>query len=225
MVKAATGAGLVFFCNPNNPTGTAHSADVIEDLVRRVKRNSPETFIHIDEAYLDYTFDPAVKTAAPLTQEFPGVFISRSFSKAHGMAGLRVGYAIGPEETVSAIRDTWHLGSMNTLSAAAAIASITDPGHIEEERIVNARIREFTIAAFREMGFEVPDSHTNHIFVNLGRPASEFREAALERGVRVGRDFPPMEQTHSRISARGRGRRWRLPFGCSETCCPSRLAR
>ena len=200
MAEAANRAGLVFLCNPNNPTGTAHSADVVEGFIRRVKRVSPETIIHVDEAYLDYTFDSMVKTAAPLTQEFPGVFISRSYSKAHGMAGLRVGYAIGPAETVGAIRDAWHLGSMNTLSAAAAIASITDPGHISEEREENARIRDFTISAFRDMGFEVPDSHTNHIFVNLERPASVFRAACLEQGVRVGRDFPPMEQTHSRIS-------------------------
>ena len=200
MAEAATGAGMVFFCNPNNPTGTVHPESAVEDFVRRVMRNSPDTKILIDEAYIDYTFDSAVKTAAPLTQEFSSVFITRSFSKAHGMAGLRIGYAIGQPETLRAISSAWNLGSMNTLSAAAAIASITDPGHIAEERRENARIREFTISAFRDMGFEVPDSHTNHIFVGLGRPASEFRAACLERSVRVGRDFPPMEQTHCRIS-------------------------
>ena len=200
MAAAAPGAGMVFFCNPNNPTGTVHSASAVEDFVRRVMRNSPETKILIDEAYIDYTFDSAVRTAAPLTQEFPSVFITRSFSKAHGMAGLRVGYAIGQPETLGAIATAWNLGSMNTLSAAAAIASITDPGHIAEERQENAHIREFTLSAFREMGFTAPDSHTNHIFVDLGRPASDFRAACLEQNVRVGRDFPPMEQTHSRIS-------------------------
>ena len=200
MADAANGGGMVFFCNPNNPTGTAHPASVVEDFVRRVKRSSPDTSILIDEAYIDYTLDPAVKTAAALTQELPGVFITRSFSKAHGMAGLRVGYAIGQDDTVRAISRAWNLGSMNTLSAAAAIASIKDQGHIAEEREENGRIREFTVSAFRDMGFEVADSHTNYIFVDLGRPASEFRSACLEQGVRVGRDFPPMEQTHSRIS-------------------------
>ena len=200
MAEAADGAGMVFFCNPNNPTGTAHSATAVETFVRRVMRNSPATKILIDEAYIDYVHDSDVKTAAPLTQEFPSVFITRSFSKAHGMAGLRVGYAIGQEETLDAISRAWNLGSMNTLSAAAAIASITDPGHIAEEREENARIRQFVLSAFRDLGFEAPDSHTNHIFVDLGRPASEFREACLEQSVRVGRDFPPMEHTHSRIS-------------------------
>ena len=200
MAEAATGAGMVFFCNPNNPTGTVHTATAVEAFVRRVMRASPDTRILIDEAYIDYTFDSAVKTAAPLTQEFPSVFVTRSMSKAHGMAGLRVGYAIGQEETLSAISQAWNLGSMNTLSAAAAIASLTDPGHIAEERQENARVREFTLSAFRDLGFKAPDSHTNHIFVDLGRPASEFREACLEQKVRVSRDFPPMEQTHSRIS-------------------------
>ena len=200
MADAAAGAGMVFFCNPNNPTGTAHPAAVVEHFVRRVMRDSPSTKILIDEAYIDYTFDPDVKTAAPLTQEFPSVFITRSFSKAYGMAGLRVGYAIGREETLDAISEVWNLGSMNTLSAAAAIASLEDPGHIDEERQENARIRAFTLSAFRDMGFEAPESHTNHIFIDLGRPASEFRDLCLEQNVRVGRDFPPMEHTHSRIS-------------------------
>jgi histidinol-phosphate aminotransferase len=200
MADRAVGAGLVFFCNPNNPTGTAHQADVVEQFVRQVKTRSPETAILIDEAYIEYAYDPAIQTAAPLALEFPGVFITRSLSKAHGMAGLRVGYAVGQEETIDAIGGAWNLGSMNTLSAAAATASLRDTQHIADERAENARIREFTIAAFRDLGFDTADSHTNCLFVNLDRPASAFRDACLERGVRVGRDFPPMEQTHSRIS-------------------------
>lgn len=200
MADAARGAGMVFVCNPNNPTGTAHPAAAIERFVRYVKRDSPETAILIDEAYLDYAFDPEVRTTAPLALEFPGVFITRSFSKAHGMAGLRVGYAIGQPETVSAIDEAWELGSMNTLSAAAAASSLRDTDHIAEERRENARIRDYTLTAFRDMGFEAPDSHTNFVFVDLRRPASDFRDACLERGVRVGRDFAPLEHRYSRIS-------------------------
>lgn len=200
MADAAEGAGMVFFCNPNNPTGTAHPAAAVEDFVRQVKRRSPETAVLLDEAYIDYAHDPAVKTAAPLALELPGVFITRSFSKAHGMAGLRVGYAVAREETLRAIREAWNLGDLNTLSAAAAMASLNDSDHIEEERKENARIRDFTAQAFREMGYEVPDSHTSFIFPELGFPASDFREDCLDEGVRVGRDFPPMERTHCRIS-------------------------
>ena len=200
MATAARGAGMVFLCNPNNPTGTAHSAAAVEAFLRRVKRESPETAILVDEAYLDYAYDSSVRTSIPLTLQLPGVFVTRSMSKAHGMAGLRVGYAIGQEETLRTISGAWELGSMNTLSAAAAAASLRDTDHIADERRENARIRDFTLQAFRDLGYEAPDTHANFVFVDLGRPAAEFRDACLEQGVRVGRDFPPLERTHCRIS-------------------------
>jgi histidinol-phosphate aminotransferase len=200
MAEAAKGAGLIFFCNPNNPTGTAYNFAAVDQFVRRVKRDSPNTAILIDEAYIDYTYDPAVKTAAPLASELPGVFIARTYSKAHGMAGLRLGYAIGQPATVRAMQQAWHLGSMNTLTAAAGIVSLRDLAHMQEERAENARVRDFTLQSFRKMGFEAADCHTNCIFIDLGRPASEFRDASRKMGVMVGRDFPPFEKTHSRIS-------------------------
>jgi histidinol-phosphate aminotransferase len=200
MATAARGAGMVFLCNPNNPTGTAHPAADVEAFLRRVKRDSPETAVLVDEAYLDYAYDPAVRTVIPLALELPGVFVTRSMSKAHGMAGLRVGYALGQPETVQKISAAWELGSMNTLSAAAAAASLRDAAHIEDERRENARVREFTLQAFRDMGYQAPDTHANFVFLDLGRTAAAFRDACLEGGVRVGRDFPPLERTHSRIS-------------------------
>jgi histidinol-phosphate aminotransferase len=200
MATAAVGAGLVYFCNPNNPTGTAHNAAAVERFVRRITRESPDTVIHIDEAYMDYTHDAAVSTASALTQELPRVFISKSLSKAHGMAGLRIGYGVGQQPTVSAIAQASSLGSMNTLSAAAAIASLEDPSHIEAEVAENARVRDFTLQSFRKLGYEANEPHTNHVFLDLGRPASRFREACRALGVEVGRDFPPMESTHTRVS-------------------------
>ena len=69
MAAAASGAGMVYICNPNNPSGTAHNAAAIEKFVRRVKASSPQTAILLDEAYIDYAHDPAIKTAAPLAKE------------------------------------------------------------------------------------------------------------------------------------------------------------
>ena len=200
MADAATGAGMIFFCNPNNPTGTVHNYAAVEQFVRKVKQRSPQTKILIDEAYIDYVHDPGVKTAVPLATELPGVFVTRSYSKAHGMAGLRLGYAIGQPETLKAISGAWNLGSVNTLTAAAGIASLRDAKHIEEERAENARVRDFTLSAFKSLGYEGADSHTNCIFVDLKRPASQFREACAALKVSVGRDFPPFEKTHSRIT-------------------------
>ena len=198
--EAAVGAGLVYFCNPNNPTGTVHSPEAVETFIRRVQRESPNTKMLIDEAYINYAADDAMQTALPLAMEFENVFITRSFSKAHGMAGLRVGYALGQKATLDAVSSAWGMGDVNMLSAIAAITAFKDKAHIEWERQENTEIRAFVVAAFNDMGYEVPNSHTNHIFVNLRRPAKEFRDACLENKILVGRDFPPFEQTHCRIS-------------------------
>ncbi len=200
LAGAAPGAGLIYFCNPNNPTGTAHGPDAVERFVRRVMREAPGTMIHIDEAYIDYAKPGAIETALPLALEFENVFITRSFSKAHGITGLRVGYALGQEQTLARIHGAWGMGDVNMLGAIAALTALEDKEHIAREVQENAEIRDMVIGAFREMGFEVGDSNTNHIFVNIRRPAREFREACLENKVLVGRDFPPVEKTHCRIS-------------------------
>lgn len=202
MADAAEGAGMVFVCNPNNPTGTAHTAAAVEGFIRDVRRRSPGTGILVDEAYIDYAQGQGITTLIPLAIEIPGVCVTRSFSKAHGLAGLRLGYAIAQPETVRTISDAWCLGSINvsTLSAVAAIASLRDPRHIEAERIENMRVREFTLEAFQRLGYQAAESHTNYLFVDVRRPARAFRTACAGLHVRVGRDFPPYEKTHCRIS-------------------------
>ncbi len=200
LAGAAPGAGLLYFCNPNNPTGTVHGPAAVERFVRRVMAEAPNTMIHIDEAYINYTKPGAMETALPLALEFENVFITRSFSKAHGLAGLRIGYALAQEQTLAKIRDVWGMGDVNMLGAIAALTALEDKEHIAWEAQENAEIREIVVGAFNEMGFEVGDSNTNHIFVNLRRPAREFRQACLEHKVLVGRDFPPLENTHCRIS-------------------------
>lgn len=200
LAAAAPGAGLLYLCNPNNPTGTVHGPAAVEAFVRRVMREAPGTMIHIDEAYINYAKPGAIETALPLALEFENVFITRSFSKAHGMAGLRVGYALGQEQTLAKIRGAWGMGDVNMLGAIAALTALEDKEHIAWEAQENAEIRDMVVGAFNDMGYQVGDSNTNHIFVNLGRPAREFREACLEQKVLVGRDFPPLQNTHCRIS-------------------------
>jgi len=200
MIRASLGAGLVFLCNPNNPTSSVASTAEVEQTVRTIKQRSPETGILIDEAYLEYATAPGSGTLAKLALELPGVFISRTFSKAYGMAGMRMGYGIGQPETMSKVGRAWGLGDINELQAVAGIAALKDTAHMDWERQENKRVRDWTQAQFREMGFETPESQTNFIFVNIRRPAVEFRDACAARGVSVGRDFPPMEKSYARIS-------------------------
>jgi histidinol-phosphate aminotransferase len=200
MIAASTGAGLVFVCNPNNPTATVHSADRITDAVTRIETASPDTVILIDEAYHDYVTDPAYQSAIPLAASHRNVIVARTMSKAHGMAGMRVGYGVGQPEVVA--RLTQWLTPFNTSAAgiAASVASLQNDAGITAEQARNEEARRFTIDFFKSENYEATDSQTNFIFVKLGRPAEGFRNACAEQGVGVGRDFPPMEKTHCRIS-------------------------
>ena len=200
MVSASAGAGLVFFCNPNNPTATVHGAKAVTDFVERVRRASPDTVILIDEAYHDYVTDPAYQTAVPLALATPNVLVSRTFSKAYGMAGMRIGYGIGRADTMKRLAAFKMPYNVSVLGVAAATASLKDAAHIDRERARNTEALRFTVRALDEMGCKSTDSHTNFLFVDVGRPAREFREACARQGVMVGRDFPPFEKTHARIS-------------------------
>ena len=200
MIRASIGAGLVFLCNPNNPTSTVQTSADVEQTVRTIKQRSPETGILIDEAYLEYATKPGAFTMAKLALELPGVFVSRTFSKAYGMAGMRMGYAIGQPDTVRKVGNAWGLGSINELQAVAGIAALGDKEHMQWEKMENKRVRDWTQGQFKAMGFESPASETNFIFVNIRRPAVEFRDGCRAQGVAVGRDFPPMEKTYARIS-------------------------
>jgi histidinol-phosphate aminotransferase len=200
MAKAARWSGLVFFCNPNNPTGGVHTAKAVSEFVGRVLRESPETAILIDEAYHDYVTDPGYATAISLALEHPNVFVTRTLSKAYGMAGLRVGYAIGQARTMEAFNRWAITFNQNSLSVAAAVASLADPAHIEAERARNTEVRTFTTGFFQKLGYRVLPSETNFVLVELGRPAKEFRDACAKEKVLVGRDFPPLEKTHARVS-------------------------
>lgn len=200
MAGAAMGAGLVFLCNPNNPTGTVHSLADVTDFVDFVKKESPYTAILLDEAYYDYVTDKSFDTGAGLAMKYRDVFVGRTFSKAFGMAGLRIGYAYGQKDTVAKLAPLALTFGASILSIAAAMGSIEDPEYIRNEVKRNDAARQFTLDFFSNNGLDPVPSQTNFIFVNIGRSAKSFREACAEKGIMVGRDFPPYEDSHARIS-------------------------
>jgi histidinol-phosphate aminotransferase len=200
MIATVRGAGLVFLNNPNNPTATVHGIKVVADFVERVRRISPDTVILIDEAYHDYVTDPAYETAVPLALATPNVFVARTFSKAYGMAGMRIGYAVGQSDTIKPLNRLKMPYNVSVLGVGAAIASLNDPQHIADERARNTAVRAFTVKALEDLGCKATDSQANFIFVDIGRPAKEFRDACAKSWVQVGRDFPPFENSHCRIS-------------------------
>ncbi|MBM3781668.1 MAG: aminotransferase class I/II-fold pyridoxal phosphate-dependent enzyme [Acidobacteria bacterium] len=200
MVEASKGAGLVFFCNPNNPTATVHGKSAAVDLVKAIRAASPETVILIDEAYHDYVTDPAYGSMIDVALATPNVFVTRTFSKAYGMAGLRAGYAIGHAPTVKSIAAYKMPYGLGTLTLGGAIVGFANDAHIASERKRNTEVRNFTVKAFADMGVTATDSQTNFLFLDIKRPAAGFRDACRAQGVLVGRDFPPYEKTHVRVS-------------------------
>ncbi|MGH9349186.1 MAG: pyridoxal phosphate-dependent aminotransferase [Vicinamibacterales bacterium] len=200
MVAAVKGAGLVFFCNPNNPTATVHGATAVADFIKEVRQQSPDTVILLDEAYHDYVTDTSYKTAIDLALATPNVFVTRTFSKAYGMAGLRVGYAIGSAPVIKQLARFKMPYNVSVPGIAAGITSLGNQAHIDRESARNTEVRAFTARAFDRMGFKATDSHANFLFIDLRRPTKPFRDACAQEGVLVGRDFPPYEKTHCRIS-------------------------
>jgi len=204
MAAAAKGAGLVFYCNPNNPTATYVGAKATRAFLEKVSSTSPDTTVLVDEAYFDYVTDPDHETHIPVALENPRVIVARTFSKAYGMAGLRQGYAIAHPDTIKKMREWTHssgTGSLNVFGMAAATVAIgQDASFTANERARNKAVREMVSKWFTDRGMKPTDCQANFMFVNIGTPAKAFREACRAKGVMVARDFPPFEKTHARIT-------------------------
>jgi histidinol-phosphate aminotransferase len=116
------------------------------------------------------------------------------------MAGMRIGYAMGQPEIIRTLSSWLMPYNVSAMALGAAHASLSDEAGIAREQQRNTAVRQFTLDFFRNAGFETTDSQTNFVFIKLGRPAGEFRDACREQGISVGREFPPMEKEWARIS-------------------------
>lgn len=199
MAVAARGAGLVYFCNPNNPTATVHSKSDVVAFVETLNRTSPRTTVLVDEAYFEYVEDPSYGTVIPLAVANPRVVVLRTFSKVFGMAGLRVGYAIARPEVLAKMSQ-WTLGSNVTqLTLVAAVAALKDSAHITDEVRRYREVKDFTRKFFADAGFTMSAGEANFMMVDVRRSAATFKSDCLRRGLAVGRTFPSLPN-HSRIT-------------------------
>jgi histidinol-phosphate aminotransferase len=199
MALEAPRAGLVYVCNPNNPTATVLSASAMGAFVERVYRAVPQPAVLVDEAYHDYVDDTSYKTSIPLAVAHRNVIVSRTCSKIHGLAGLRCGYAIAHADTIARLARFKLETGVNQLAIAAARATLGDQERIERERTINRETRELTRRMFEMLGCASAPSDTNFILVELRRDSRLFRDACRRDGVAVGRPFPPLDN-HVRIS-------------------------
>ena len=199
MEAASPGAGVVFLCNPNNPTGTAYPVSDVLAFIERVHRRNPSCTVLVDEAYFEYCDLPGYGTAIPAALANPRIIVARTFSKVFGLAGMRVGYAIAHADTIKQL-EPWRLqNSISALSSAAAAASCDLGDHIREQQRLNQEARRFTLQALGDAGFRARPTYTNFVMTDIGRDAKAFQAACLAKGVAIGRPFPPLD-THARIS-------------------------
>ena len=199
MEAAAKDAGLVFFCNPNNPTGTTWPTKDVEAMVDRLAAASPDTVVLVDEAYAHFVERSDYASLAPRATRDKRLLVMRTFSKVYGLAGLRIGYAIGHKDTIASLRRSTTSGMIPVTSAAAAIAALKDAALVGQQVQRNNETRASITKVFQDLGCVVAPSDANFILVDVKRSPEEFQAACRAQGVLVGRPFPGLK-THSRIS-------------------------
>ncbi|MEM7417133.1 MAG: aminotransferase class I/II-fold pyridoxal phosphate-dependent enzyme [Gemmatimonadota bacterium] len=187
---------VVYFCNPNNPTGTITSAADIDAWISE----APETTTFLmDEAYLEYVTDDRYWDALRWIEQKPNVVVIRTFSKIFGMAGLRVGFAVSHETTAARLAEHAIQNSPNVLAGAAAIASLRDEGIVERSIAVNEESKAIVHTTLDELGLEYLPTNTNFIMHKINGDLPTYRERMASEGLLVGRNFPPMID-HNRLS-------------------------
>lgn len=199
MLRHARGAGLVFLCNPNNPTGHVYGEREVTAFVRAVLAADPEVIVLVDEAYHEFVDDPSYASALPLIARHPRVVVSRTFSKIYGIAGLRIGYAFGQPATLAHMDRLRLPNGIGALSQDAAIAALAEPAQLRLEQERNREARTWTTRWFADAGYAVVPSQANFVLVDIRRDCGTFRDACAAQGVAVGRPFPPL-MNHTRIS-------------------------
>jgi histidinol-phosphate aminotransferase len=171
---------LLYLANPNNPTGTWFGVDALADFAARVPG---EVVIVVDEAYAELTDAPDYASGLGLLDAHPNLVVTRTFSKAYGLAGLRVGYLLGTPGLVAVMERVRESFNVNGPALAACEAALGDHGHLHEVRVRNAGQREALSVALRERGLEVFPSQTNFVLAGFGRDATPIELALTAHGV------------------------------------------
>lgn len=181
-----TGARMVLVCSPNNPTGTAVSASELDEFVAAVPR---DCLIVLDEAYAEFNDDPDAPDSMALALERPNVIVLRTFSKAHGLAGIRVGFCVAPDEVAEAMRRIALPFTVSAVAESAAMAAL-DAWPRQQLRVAEiiARREQFT-AELAQAGFDISCSRANFVWLPLGERSAELDETLRDRGISV-RTFP-----------------------------------
>ena len=192
MVGASPNAGVLYICNPNNPTGTLTSR---EDILWATQHKPKGSILLIDEAYIHFSTEPS---SIDLVTQGKDVIILRTFSKIYGMAGIRCGVAMGRPDLLDKLQ-RYGMNPMPVTAAAAANASLQDAALVEERRQINAGVRTNTFAWLQTNGWRYTPSVSNCFMIDTGHSGKQVIAAMQERNVFIGRTWPAWPN-HVRIS-------------------------
>jgi histidinol-phosphate aminotransferase len=171
---------LVYLANPNNPTGTWCPSSELESFLAALP---PDVLVVVDEAYIEYADDPALESAAGLLTRFPGLVITRTFSKVHALAGLRVGYLMAAPGLVAVLERARESFNVNSLALAASLAVLADAEHLAWVQRQNREQRLALGDALRARSLQVGPSQTNFLLVDFGIDAGPVAAGLVARGV------------------------------------------
>jgi histidinol-phosphate aminotransferase len=190
MAAACTSkTGVVYVCNPNNPTGTIVTRDELSTFVQAVP---PTTLIVVDEAYYDFTDDPRYSSAVEFIPAHPNVIVARTFSKIYGMAGMRLGYGIGAKEPSARLREQLLQDNGNAAVLQAALASLADHDHVASCRAQLNATRQWLCAELTKDSRPFIPSQANFVMLDMGSDVKPIVEQFRVRNVIVGRRFAAM---------------------------------
>jgi len=189
MLAATNGAGLVYICNPNNPTASITPAKEISDFLAKL---SPATIVLVDEAYHHYVESKDYESVIPLVKDYPNLMVARTFSKIYGMAGLRCGYCVTQTANIRRMRTHQVFDSVNIMALVAALASLKDADQVTRGRRLNSEVKKSVCAELDTLGYHYIPSQANFMMIDLRREVKPVINDLRSRGVEVGRLFPAL---------------------------------
>jgi histidinol-phosphate aminotransferase len=195
-MAAAAKNGLIYICNPNNPTASLTPKEQVREFIAKVPR---ETAILVDEAYHHYVDSPDYESVIPMIKDHPNLIVARTFSKIYGMAGMRCGYCLAQPEAIERLRPHQLNDGVNITALVAAAASLNDPKQVAQGRRLNSEARAFILKEFDRLGFSHIPSHGNFVMVDVKRPVVPLIQAMKQRNVQIGRLFPSLPN-HMRVT-------------------------
>jgi histidinol-phosphate aminotransferase len=195
-MAAAANEGLVYVCNPNNPTASITPKNELRDFIAKAPR---QTMLLVDEAYYHYADSADYDSVIPLIKDYSNLIVARTFSKIYGMAGLRCGYCVAQRETIERIRPYQPWDSVNIMALAAAMASLNDADQVTNGRRINTQTKASLTGELETMGYKQIPSQANFVMIDVKRPVVPLIQALKERNVQVGRLFPALPN-HMRLT-------------------------